>query len=268
MEQSSFYPNLESTYQEFLNKDHGFLFKAAGTYRWWRNDSRKHFHRNIEKLKYYIDYPITYKINKQLYRSEFDFDDIKGKDVDLALGCSHTLGVGHTLENTWPYRLSKKTNRTIINLGLSGSGAEMAYLNLKRFISFFNVKNVFHFQPIYSRYYFFDGNLHKTFLVTKSDLDSIPYKEDYVKKILVSDEFIYHNHFRSIDACKGVCNDYGANYYHINEGPENREYFWGRGVSDAHFKSEVLENDIPARDLAHFSVNTLKAFADKFYEML
>ena len=74
--------------------------------------------------------------------------------MDLYLGCSYTMGMGLHAEHNFPHIISQHTGNTCINLGAGGHGIAHSYINLKRFINFYNVKNVFHYQPIYQRYFF------------------------------------------------------------------------------------------------------------------
>ena len=60
---------------------------------------------NNESLIYYKENPIKYRLNNYGFRSHDDFDDIN--EGNIFLGCSHTLGVGHHLENTWAYKLNE-----------------------------------------------------------------------------------------------------------------------------------------------------------------
>ena len=46
-------------------------------------------------------------------------------------GCSNTYGAYQPDTNTWPYLLSKKTNKNFLNLGVGGSGIDGIYNNLK-----------------------------------------------------------------------------------------------------------------------------------------
>jgi len=253
-------------YTQFLNSKHTTPRGIKGLYYWWvTHDTEDNFKKNIDKLEYYKHNPITYKINEQLFRSNFDFDDkVGGMDVDVALGCSHTLGIGHSIENTWPFVLSEKTDRIIINLGAGGHGVETSYINLKKYNKHFNIKNVFHYQPIQSRYYFYNGK-HCCFGVTQEDVDT-SYNDEYRKQWLISDELILHNHHRGIDAIRGVCSEYGLNYFCNEEPPTASNFDWK--VDEFRVNKDPNAGDIPARDLIHYSMLEQKEIANWFYKEL
>tara|TARA_S200002703_G_scaffold158632_1_gene169538 strand:+ start:724 stop:1488 length:765 start_codon:yes stop_codon:yes gene_type:complete len=246
---------VKKTINQFLNSPIRSTRKP-GSYLWCGLDSSENFELNKNKLNYYLENPIEYHLNEDCFRSKVNFDDLKGKTVDLYIGCSHTFGTGHNWKNTWPYLVSKHTNNHIVNLGVPGGGVDISYINLKKYIDKFKVKNVFHYQPIYSRYYLFDG-FHQTHNIISS---STPYFSDFYKKhSLVKDESIVYNHYRCIDACKGICSEKKVNYLHIND-------FQGKNDPITVFDDYI--NDIPARDLRHLPVSVMKKISKLFIEKL
>jgi len=241
-------------YIEFLLKRHFSTVAKSGKYLWLASDSEKNFNLHKEQLSFYIDNPIEYNINKQFFRSEFDFDVNRNLEVDLYLGCSHTFGFGHLWKHSWPYLVSQHTNNTIINLGVNGAGTEMAYINLKKYIDRFDVKNVFHYQPIYPRFYYFKGGHYSIHAdkPAKSWNSYGPYGEETVKYYFTKEEIILHNHTKHIDGCRGICSQRGINYYHIHDEPQY----------------EKIGIKIPARDRKHRSNRYLKALARDFIKMM
>lgn len=63
--------------------------------------------------------------------SEIDLDN-----YILFTGCSHTLGEGLEIEQTFPHIVASKLNKDYYNLGLSGSGIDVLIYNL---VHWFNV---------------------------------------------------------------------------------------------------------------------------------
>ena len=135
--------SIESRLTDFFNKYTVLIHSGGpainGEVKWVGADFESTFEENIKKypeyLQYYVDNPITYKVNKQYFRSTFDFKPNKKKKVNLFLGCSHTFGIGLHWEHTWPYLLSQNLDEDIINLGVPGGCMEVSYINLKRFIN-------------------------------------------------------------------------------------------------------------------------------------
>ena len=267
---------------QFFNLDHNLwvperdqspsIFNFIGT------DSESNFQKNYSNkqyrkyLEYYISNPIEYRLNSQSFRNKFDFKVDKSKKVDLYLGCSYTLGMGLHEEHTYPYILSNLTGNQFVNLGAGGYGIEQSYNNLKRFIDYYDVQNIFHFQPLYARnnaitikqkgkwindiihlprdiehnYYF------------RSGLNSPTVNTDYLKEVMIDWRFIMQTYSRNLDAIKALCMERGLKYYYLHKYPSSRVTSF---IGNWH---QLKKGDILARDLMHASYFNNKDLADKF----
>lgn len=74
----------------------------------------------------WIDYKeFSYKFNSDGFRSEeFDFNQTPSL---VALGCSHTIGIGVPYEQTWPFLLSSMLDLKCYNLGIGGSSNDTGF---------------------------------------------------------------------------------------------------------------------------------------------
>lgn len=81
--------------------------------------------------------------------SELDLDN-----YILFTGCSHTLGEGLAIEQTFPFIVSKYLNTDYYNLGLSGSGIDSLLFNLWQWFNIVKSKPKFLFVqfPDYTRF--------------------------------------------------------------------------------------------------------------------
>lgn len=101
--------------------------RASGEFQWsgtdtqarwdenWKNKNNRDFLRNLRDFKYHY--------NSHGFRTA-EFTD---EACILALGCSHTEGVGVPIGNTWPSVLEAQSNNTVYNLGVGGSGIDTVY---------------------------------------------------------------------------------------------------------------------------------------------
>jgi hypothetical protein len=64
-----------------------------------------------------------YYVNNLLFRDKKDWVDGTPADI-VALGCSHTYGIGVPQEYTWPSIIESKTQKVVANLGMCGASAE------------------------------------------------------------------------------------------------------------------------------------------------
>lgn len=243
---------------------------------WIANDFESTFKENIKKypqyLQYYVDNPITYRVNKQYFRSTFDFKPSKKKKVNLFIGCSHTFGIGLHWKHTWPYLLSQNLDEEIINLGVPGGCIEVSYINLKKYIDYFDVQNVFHLQPVYARYLAFWNNKLESFISTQEHIFRVTrkwFKNDYIKQLFHDPDYMVYSHFKSLDAIKYICKEKNIPYFYNHSIPEF--------AYPSHFKNnkktlpekthqEYLK-DILARDMSHPPLSSTKKIASKFLDL-
>ena len=96
------------------------------------------FLKNRKKLKnlrggYYLNNPIEYKINKYNYRCSHE--NIDDNDYWIALGCSHTFGVGLHTEHRYSDLLEYEYDCKVFNLGVPGGSQNLVKDNLLHLIS-------------------------------------------------------------------------------------------------------------------------------------
>ena len=177
--------------------------------KWHNTDSQSLFDYHIKRFpkifQHWADNPIEYSINSAGFRSYFEFEPDKSKEYDLFLGCSHTFGSSHPWENTWPYIVSKNTGHEVVNLGIGGAGSETSFKNLLTYIDKFRPSNIFHYQPLYSRYDFIDFRSSKFKNYESFDFrpfqpqwdgdesDYSPYSHQYIQNVMVTDRYMYYN---------------------------------------------------------------------------
>jgi hypothetical protein len=99
------------------DKNRTIPFCPMDTKKLWRDNSRKY--PNDKTTQYYTENPIEYKFNNYGFRTPDDFNDDEG---NIFLGCSHTIGIGHHLENTWSYKLNQSLGGKFWNLSQGGNG--------------------------------------------------------------------------------------------------------------------------------------------------
>ena len=227
------------------------------TVKWWPTDTEEQFKENLKdnrlkiKLQHYIDNPISYKINRFYCRVD-DLDFNPTKPGNIFLGCSHTFGIGHHLENTWSYRLNKEIGGEYFNLSVPGTGIQHGYmrllLNLPLLI---NVKNLFIYYP--HHYRFMNVNEHVETLgvifphnVAASILkDPNTYNQNYTSPLYTY--IIYSAFLRAID---NICRKNNIDCYFLPSYPI----------------VPFPDTSLIARDTLHFSVASQDAHFNAFLE--
>jgi hypothetical protein len=152
-----------------------------------------------------------YRVNKYGYRTSLEYKN----GTSIALGCSYTFGLGVHEEQTWPYLLSKKINKDIINLGICGGSMDSSYRALKSYTEKYTPEYVFFSIPSALRQhiqYRRDDNRVGTLKIMPG---SEEWEEDEQRKMLNSimlknfyslDENIFVNFHKNLEAIRYLCN--------------------------------------------------------------
>lgn len=142
---------------------HHYSVGANSTFSWLGSDSKENF---LERLKteptnpdvlYYKNNPILYKLNNYGFRTEVDFTP--GMSGNIFLGCSHTMGIGHHLENTWSWKLNREVGGNFLNLSVGGLGIGTSFRLLYAFKDILKPTNVFLLNLHPYRYEYFNHHL-------------------------------------------------------------------------------------------------------------
>lgn len=82
---------------------------------------------------YYRNNILSYRYNSLGHRSK-NIDEIDLENYILFVGCSHTEGIGHILEDTYPYKVASLLNCDYYNLGIGGCGIDIMLHNLSMWL--------------------------------------------------------------------------------------------------------------------------------------
>lgn len=152
---------------------HNFEFKNK-TLQWTGSDSRSRFDLNCkdpEKLELLQNLGwtntgcISYTYNSFGFRDE-EFDD---RPCGLALGCSHTEGVGIPQSTAWPSVLSKLSGTHVWNLGVGGSGIDTCFRLLEHWLPILKPRFVTMCIPPADRVEVFDRGNPATVMVSQTE---------------------------------------------------------------------------------------------------
>ena len=228
------------------------------------NENLKSHNDNFNKynfikysIEYYIQNPIKYKLNNYGFRT---MDDFNSEDVgNVFLGCSHTFGVGHHLENIWSYKLNQIIGGKFWNLSVGGTGVATHFRLLLGFYKELKIKNIFHFAPKYPRYEFIENGTPQNYVINDyNKLWDLKFG-NLLNDCLLTDEQCEFNWITYTYAIKGLAKEIGCNYYLI-EG--NTGWY------------SYNDDSLQARDLIHHTtkaqhqiyIDFLKLYDENLYE--
>ena len=223
---------------------------ALTTQKWHGSDHEENFNKNcadphtrkkLEDLGW-IGVDIVYKFNSNGFRDD-NFDQ---QSAGIALGCSHTHGVGIHASDTWPKQLEKMLGQKVWNLGVGGSSLDTCYRLLDYWIEHLNVKFVVCAVPELLRYEFFDSPSWVSYMPLQIPI--LPGKEwfhDYHKHYIIHDRPGILNRQKNLQAMKYICNKHNVPFYYD-------------------LLTGFFDGAADARDLCHFGSNTNYKLAKKF----
>jgi len=236
--------------------------KPNETYEYIPTDSKEYWDRHIiseldkPSIQYYELNPIEYKLNNAGFRTPDDFNSYD--EGDVYLGCSHTFGIGHHLENVWSYKLSKILGRKFWNLGIGGTGTDTHFRLLFAFYKELKIKNIFHYAPLYPRYEFIENGRPHWYIIANYNKNWESKFGNLMKESLLTNEQVELNWHKNTSAIRGLASEIGANYYVI----EGSRGWHGRD-----------DESLLARDLLHHTTkyhhsvyqDFLKLYDDNLY---
>lgn len=136
---------------------------ANTTRSWLGSDSQEHFDNNMcdaqrraQIQKHGYDHPnaITYVFNSHGFRcSEFDH-----RDNFIALGCSHTAGVGVAEYQSWPSLVSQRLGLACYNLAVGAGSMDTCMRLLYHYVDLLEPRMVMLLRPGWHRVEIFNHN--------------------------------------------------------------------------------------------------------------
>jgi hypothetical protein len=227
-------------------------YEKDTTLEWCPMDSKELFDKNFKRfpkdktLKFYIENPIEYRFNNFGFRSDDDFNTEELGNVFL--GCSHTMGIGHHIENTWSHIVNQEVGGKFWNLSMGGTGLDTHFRVFLSFYDSLKFKNVFHYCPPYFRFEYVDNHNHFINYTSHSNGD-----DDFFLNNLANDDNLHLNQVKNILTIKKLCEMVGANYYLVNQHIEYQPF-----------------DCIGARDLEHYStrdqIRLSEIFLKKYHD--
>ena len=230
---------------------------TPGTHQWYPSDTESLYNTHIENsvkreiLQENGWYPLhnieqfNYTINSHGFRTH-EFPTQKEPDSIITLGCSLTMGIGIPNEYVWPVLLEKDLNRKVYNLGIGGKSTETAFRYLHAWLPIIQSKTVIYAQhPGKRREYWCDKN--------NVWLPIGHWDGSEISKVLLNVKEWSMAQERAIWAMKGLCSQYGAEFYHVKQVKDiaiakESKYF---GVKFEFNKNKVKHTPFPENEGLH-----------------
>ena len=240
---------------------------GASIQKWNGTDTEERFAQNcadqktfkeLENLRWieptrgpgWVAVELLYKFNTEGFRDD-EFDQ---QPSGLALGCSHTQGVGIHSSDTWPKQLEKMLGQKVWNLGVNGSSLDTCYRFLEYWIDHLDIKFVVCAVPEILRFEVLVGQnpCWQSILpsVNKQQglFDKVNWLENYVKHWVTHDQTSELNRRKNLLAMQAICDKHNVPFYYdlledFRDGSCARD-FQHCGPSANHALAEKFANKI------------------------
>jgi hypothetical protein len=133
---------------------------------------------NLNNCDPFWNIPISYQYNNQGFRTH-DLTSQIDKEVNIALGCSHTEGIGLPIEMTWPAEIEQQTKITTLNLGLGQGSTDTVARILTNVSGLFSIKNVYILWPAFNRFEIYSHDFIESIIPSSAALEHVWYLNEF-----------------------------------------------------------------------------------------
>jgi len=227
------------------------LETRPGTFEFLYTNEEKRFRKNIKKnfelmksLGWANPGAISYNINNQGFRSDFDYNN--NDECNVYIGCSYTFGDSLPYESVWTTIVNNAlSDYKLYNFGVLGATAVTCYRVFSSYINEIKAKRVFMLSPATNRKEMFYRGRWQTFRLGDNPFSS----HAETLNTIFSYEVCLLEKTMAVDAIRGLCLQKNIPFYEINA--EDKD-----------------TGDATARDLLHFGKDTHKEIANTFIKMI
>lgn len=227
---------------------------ATQTRHWHGTDTKDAWLQNMKDANNFQFFKMNGWDNPEAFTYSYNSHGFRCKEFDdtpcyIALGCSHTEGVGLPEDQTWPSQLSAKLDYPVVNLGVGGSSFDTVVRLLDYYIDKLHIKGVFILEPPAHRFEFFEQTIPKTYMAGDKHHELI------YKQWVASEYNVENNVKKNRHAIRWIC--------HTNN-IQLRSF-------EVHIAGEFLNSEdrtqqiYKARDLMHHGKYTQQYIANRFY---
>ena len=206
---------------------------ANATHKWLFDDSKERYKSNCtnpEIAKHISTQELTYRLNTHGFRSR---EIVEDKNCIVALGCSHTFGLGLGEQDTYIAKLASMLDISYYNLGVPGGASDTAFRIASYWLPIIKPKYVVMVTPEITRFEIIRTN-GDAILFNASTTQHDKLIEDIAKHFLVNDANPIINRQKNLLAIENIVKTYDGKFYWYTED----------------IMAKTIENDL-ARDWQH-----------------
>lgn len=209
--------------------------------RWCKNCADTVQRQSLIRYGWLPEREITYSFNSHGFRSP----EFNSAPAVLCLGCSHTMGIGLPIEETWPTILQQRLELPCWNLGLGGAALDTLFRITDYYVNYLNVTAVLCLVPEITRFEFFIHNQPEVCNWYPDEKTN-----DFFKIWIADNQNSEINRRKNLLAIQKICDTVRVPF-----------------LCFADF-IDTIPNLSRARDLMHYGYAAQKAIAEHFYNMM
>ena len=209
---------MNNSYGQSWYKIYGY---AGKTVAWCPSDSEQLFDQNMANAKTRAKLEefgwtrdnVSYTFNKEGFRA----DEFTGgvSDSVLFLGCSHTIGIGMALEDSWTYKVASSLGLRRYNLAVCASSADTCFRLAHHWIPRLRPKYVMMLTPSAGRMELLRGKDIFQFMPLMTNSDDSAMIEGFYKDWLSNPANYKLNRLKNVMGVQTICNDNGIPFIEI-----------------------------------------------------
>ena len=191
---------------EYANKTHEWLF----------DDTLENYQKNLQDpliATHLSKQMVTYKLNTNGFRTK---EIVEDKDSIVALGCSHTFGIGLHEEDTYIAKLAKMLGLAYYNLGVPGGASDTAFRVASYWLPIIQPRYVVMVTPPISRFEIIRTN-GDAILFNANAKEHDKLVEDIAKHYIANDANPIINRQKNLLAIENICKIHKSKFFWYTE---------------------------------------------------
>jgi len=217
------------------------------THRWLAGDNEQRYKENLQKSEiagYIETFNISYKLNSNGFRTSEIVEDTSSV---VALGCSHTFGLGLPEQDTYIAQLAGMLDTSYYNLGVPGGSNDTAFRVAGYWLPIIKPRYVVMLTPQMTRFEMLEKKGGHQSFVPNENITGV--HRDIIRFFITNDENLVLNRQKNLLAIENITKRYNGKFYSYPEEIINKQE----------------ENDL-ARDLQHSGPKQNLVVAKLMYE--
>lgn len=189
---------------------------ANTTHAWLFDDTQENYQKNLQNpaiAKHLSKEMVTYKLNTNGFRTKEIKED---KDSIVALGCSHTFGLGLREEDTYIAKLGNMLGINYYNLGVPGGASDTAFRIASYWLPIIQPRYVVMVTPPISRFEIIRTN-GDAILFNANAKEHDKLVQDIAKHYIANDANPIINRQKNLLAIENICKIHNSNFYWYTE---------------------------------------------------